>query len=485
MTVLSKVRRQLRHDFEETGLRCDCIERALPLDEQGLVRRSLPKMSQRGAIGIGRIFVSQVRVNIVRQPDCECRSYAIEKVQLMVKVFKYDDLASADLLVDAVYEGKNSQEISGEAISTLIPGVENQGGFRPSGPGEDKNFVVLCTSGEDKDWPDSLDLYTGKFMYYGDNKRPGNKLHETGRGGNRILRHAFDLLHDEPAQRRRICPFLIFQKYPTPVSARSFQFRGLAVPGFMDLPPVADLVAVWKTSNGQRFQNYRAVFTILDVPKISRLWIEDLRTGDSLSTHAPPAWREFVETGKYRPLIAESTTVIRNQEMQHPDSHIKVSILETVWEHFKDAPQEFERFAARLFQMHDQRVIIDEVTRASVDGGRDAFGRYQIGINSDPIFVEFSLEAKCYRPGLKDQKAVSVGVREVSRLISRIRTRQFGVLVTTSFVGRQAYKEVREDRHPIIFISGRDITEILIRNGCSTPEMVKALLDSEFGIQGV
>ena len=71
MTVLSKVRRQLRHDFEETGLSCDCIERALPLDEQGLERRSLPKMSQRGAIGMERIFVSQVRVNIVRQPDCE------------------------------------------------------------------------------------------------------------------------------------------------------------------------------------------------------------------------------------------------------------------------------------------------------------------------------------------------------------------------------------------------------------------------------
>jgi hypothetical protein len=33
------------------------------------------------------------------------------------------------------------------------------------------------------------------------------------------------------------------------------------------------------------------------------------------------------------------------------------------------------------------------------------------------------------------------GVREMSRLISRLRHRQFGVLVTTSYVDNQAYRE--------------------------------------------
>ena len=73
-------------------------------------------------------------------------------------------------------------------------------------------------------------------------------------------------------------------------------------------------------------------------------------------------------------------------------------------------------------------------------------------------------------------------MREVSRLISRIRHRQFGVLVTTSVIGRQAYEEVREDRHPIIFISGKDITEILTKSGFNTPELVKNLLNTEFAI---
>lgn len=51
-------------------------------------------------------------------------------------------------------------------------------------------------------------------------------------------------------------------------------------------------------------------------------------------------------------------------------------------------------------------------------------------------------------------KALWLGVKEVSRLISRIRHRQFGVLVTTSIVARQAHQEVREDRHPNIFYIG-------------------------------
>jgi len=55
-------------------------------------------------------------------------------------------------------------------------------------------------------------------------------------------------------------------------------------------------------------------------------------------------------------------------------------------------------------------------------------------------------------------------------------------LVTTSVVARQAYEEVREDRHPIVFISGRDITEILIKNGFNTREKVVALLKNEFKV---
>ncbi|HDR8994577.1 TPA: restriction endonuclease, partial [Burkholderia vietnamiensis] len=156
--------------------------------------------------------------------------------------------------------------------------------------------------------------------------------------------------------------------------------------------------------------------------------------------------------------------------------------LHSVWEHFKESPIAFEAFAARIYQMTDARVIVDEITRGTIDGGRDAVGRYLLGLGEDPVYAEFSLEAKCYRPPMNGGAPNSVGVKEVSRLISRIRHRQFGVLVTTSVVARQAYEEVREDRHPIIFISGRDITEILIKNGFNTKEKVVALLKNEFKV---
>lgn len=96
--------------------------------------------------------------------------------------------------------------------------------------------------------------------------------------------------------------------------------------------------------------------------------------------------------------------------------------------------------------------------------------------------MDFALEAKCYSPRIGGSEANTVGVKEISRLISRLRHRQFGVLVTTSAIARQGYEEVREDRHPIIFFAGKDITEILIQNDLNSPEKVQDWLSTEFPI---
>ncbi|MDE3735912.1 restriction endonuclease [Pseudomonas resinovorans] len=399
-----------------------------------------------------------------------------------MKIFPYQLLSQCDLVVDAIYESSGDGQIGGEPISKILPGSGNMGGFRVSGRGERKNWVVLFSTGEDRDWPDTLDLNTGRFVYYGDNKTPGHELHDTRAGGNKVLRAAFTRLHDDAGSRADVSPFFVFKKMPTENGARSVQFKGLAVPGYPGLSATEDLVAVWKSSKGQRFQNYRATFTILDVPVVSRAWIADLASGNSLGMNAPSAWSDWVKTGRYRALTAEPTTVIRSMEQQTPDTPLKRDILRCVWLHFKDSPIAFEGFAAHLYGMLDARVVIDEVTRASVDGGRDAVGRYLLGLPDDPVYAEFSLEAKCYRPPAEGETPNTVGVKEVSRLISRIRHRQFGVLVTTSIVARQAYEEVREDRHPIVFIAGRDISEILIANGFNTVERVSNLLQNEFRV---
>lgn len=403
---------------------------------------------------------------------------------MVTKTITHNVLSMADLIVDAVYEGGADGRLSGEPISKLLPGSGNMGGFRVSGRGERKNWVVFFTTGEDRDWPDTLDLSTGRFVYYGDNKTPGHELHDTRAGGNKVLRHAFARLHADKDSRSDIAPFFVFKKYPTANGARSVQFKGIAVPGFPSLSATEDLVAVWKTSDGQRFQNYRSVFTILDVPVVKRGGIDDLAAGRPITENAPKAWCDWLRTGRYSPLAAEPTTIIRTVEQQSPDTALKASILNRVWRHFKDVPVAFEAFATRIYQMTDPRVIIDEITREAIDGGRDGVGRYLLGLGEDPVYAEFSLEAKCYRPPKDGEAPNTVGVKEVSRLISRIRHRQFGVLVTTSVIARQAYEEVREDRHPIIFLSGRDIAEILIKNGYNTENRIEALLNDEFKLQG-
>ena len=247
------------------------------------------------------------------------------------------------------------------------------------------------------------------------------------------------------------------------------------------MPATKDLVAVWKSTDGQRFQNYLAEFTILDVPEMSRAWIDDIRAGNPVSSNAPAEWVLWVRNGTYNPLAAERTTSIRSKKAQLPDTKTKTEILETVWQYFKDDDTAFEHFAARLFTWHDPKAIIDEITRPSRDGGRDAVGRYVLGMGTDPVYVDFSLEAKCYRPPLNGNRGGNVGVKDVARLISRIRNRQFGVLVTTSVVGRQVYQEVREDGHPIIFISGGDIANILTNADWSTSGDVRRMLERDFG----
>ena len=215
---------------------------------------------------------------------------------------KFAELSAADLVVGTVYEGGRAGHIGDEPISKLVPGAGNQGGIRSAGPADARRLVVLFTTWRDHDWPDALDTRTGRFTYYGDNKTPGKPLHESGLGGNLTFKIAFDHLHAVAGGRRAIPPFLAFAHRPTNTSSRAVQFLGLCAPGFPAMPESEDLVALWKTANCERFQNYRATFTVLDVPVVPRSWLRDLAAGTALTDRTPSAWLEFVEWGTYRPI---------------------------------------------------------------------------------------------------------------------------------------------------------------------------------------
>ena len=134
-------------------------------------------------------------------------------------------------------------------------------------------LVVLYTSGAEPDWPDELDPYTGAFTYFGDNRSPGRELHDTPKRGNLLLRAVFERAHAGQAGRAKVPPFLLFDK---PGTGRDVRFRGLLAPGSDRTSGEEDLVAVWRTTKGQRFQNYRARFTVLDAGSVTRSWITEL-----------------------------------------------------------------------------------------------------------------------------------------------------------------------------------------------------------------
>jgi hypothetical protein len=362
-------------------------------------------------------------------------------------------------------------------------GCGNQGGFRPFGKVRAK-YVVLYSSLGDRDWPDTIDPTTGLFSYYGDNKTPGHQLHETPRKGNLLLSRVFEQLHAVPPRRDEIPPFFVFTKSATYNSSRSVQFRGLAVPGGQGVSGIDDLVAVWRSSRGQRFQNYRALFTILDVPVVGRDWIQDLENGNPLAGSSPKPWRSWVYKGQYKPLHAQPTINFRTEEDQRPSPGDEAAVVNCLYDYFKANPVGFESCAAALATLLDPNLLVDEITRPAVDGGRDAIGRYRLGPRTDPIYMDFALEAKCYCPGLREGEVRnSVGVRETSRLISRLRYRQFGILITTSVVAKQAYAEIRQDQHPIIILCGRDLARLLASKGYASESAVVQWLRNEFPVQ--
>lgn len=186
---------------------------------------------------------------------------------------------------------------------------------------------------------------------------------------------------------------------------------------------------------------------------------------------APDAWNTWIEAGGIRPLMAPRSQLVRSKAEQLPATLEDQALIEVIRQRYKDNPYGFEACAGALTRLLLPDVARLDLTRPWRDGGRDGIGRLRIGRSPAAIEVDFALEAKCY--GANN----AVGVRELSRLISRIKHREFGVLVTTSYVDRQAYQEVTDDGHPVILAAAQDIVGLLRSAGVLTPAQVDAWLN--------
>lgn len=371
------------------------------------------------------------------------------------------------LYVDAVYRAdpEKVNNMSAEVLSKLL-GVKNQGGFRYRGRTEAPNLVVLFSSGEDVYWRDEIDNSLGLFLYYGDNNTPGRDLHKTSLHGNEILRYIFELASCKDVEKRKsIPPILVFKK----ANSRDVKFLGLAVPGIKGKPEKDWLTAVWGcTVEGDRFQNYKAFFTILNTSTgckfekgygINLAWLNDIEVGKAFeSDYAPKEWKKYIENKRYASLIARAERRVKSKAEQLPEDSNKKEMLKVLQQYFikKDNGYSFEEFAKDITIGMDNAVVQIETTRPFKDGGIDAEGQYKIFKNAgNSIYVEFYMQAKCYK------QTSPVTTKDMARLIARIKNRQFGIMVTTSYVADQAYKEILEDGQPIVILSGRDIIDYI------------------------
>ena len=399
----------------------------------------------------------------------------------MSKIISYGDITKQKHInVDTIYQ--NGGYI--DAMSLLMK-VRNGGGFRPC---KGKSYYVIHSTKSDVDWPDYLDSEIGLYTYFGDNKEPGFELHS--KMGNKFLKEIYDKLSfGTREERMKIQPIFLFESNK---ENKGVQYKGLLVPGFPNMNEKEFLVAMWASKgNKERFQNYKALFTVLDPregsnsePNDERLnlnWLDDIKNGKCYdSIYAPIAYKRWVDKGIYTPFASKVLSEVRSKDEQLPKDPTKKKMLKMIYNYFynpnnkKDSTR-FEPFAIFISNLSDSNITKIDNTRPTRDGGRDGIGEYRIMNKSErPLTTFFALEAKCYNEN------DSVGVKETSRLISRIRHRQFGVLVTTSFVAKQAYQEIVEDGHPISIISGGDIVEILYKNGFHSFEKLNELLENNF-----
>ena len=383
----------------------------------------------------------------------------------------YEDLPICDLIVDTIYEGGNGHGKAAEVLNKLM-GCSNSSGFRKvkrkDGSGLTA-YIVLFTSMDVLEWPDYLNRETGILRYYGDNRKPGQDLLGTSKQGNRILENVFADLNSEDEAIRNIPPFFVFQKEGKGYDVR---FLGLAAPGNPKISPDRDLVAFWRNLGENRFQNYEAYFTILDTKKpISRKWLDALVYNNKASDeYAPDAWKSFKNKGRNGiiPLLAPIISTIPSTYDQLQSDEEGNRCIRQIWQHYQRNPFGFENCAKSIVEKLDNNFQDLELTRERRDGGRDAVGYYAIWPGSpvnQTLRMPCAMEAKCY-----SQKH-GVGVHDMSRLISRIRMRQFGVMVTTSYIDKQAYQEVIDDQHPILMLTATNIAAILRKSAITSSDM--------------
>ena len=224
--------------------------------------------------------------------------------------FKYEELNSAPLLVNSIYEGGSKGNPAADdpltklfKVDGFTKSVGNRGGFRKSTKElngkttKEIAYGVIFSTGKIKEWPDTYDKSTGTFIYYGDNKEPGNHYLNTKQKGNAWLKEIFEKAYGPSEARKTIPPMFVFESTGVGLNV---EFLGVAVPGVKG--KTHDQVLELKTfgESPNQFQNYKAHLTMINIEQegVSREWLAQLKdiNGDTQES-APKEWINFIENG--------------------------------------------------------------------------------------------------------------------------------------------------------------------------------------------
>jgi hypothetical protein len=399
------------------------------------------------------------------------------------------------LYIDRIYKDSEKGTPYQKDVVSKIFYVRNQGGFRFPAPTGDKtrpiySYCVLASTGREVYWKDEADERFGVYVYYGDQNRPGFDILDTALRGNKLLSDVFGYAASNSEQDRKLVPpIFAFQKVG---STSDVVFKGLLVPGVDGMPTEDWLVAFYTKLHRSNisFLNFKAFFTILDTSDgsekepnncgISFAWLTDIENGHAYdSEYAPKAWKKYIDGGArkaIKPFV--SVEPYPAKELQLPATEEGQKMLSYIHDYFIgiDNGYSFEPFATKIVRMMFPAITEIETTRSYDDGGVDSVGRYQVFKSSEnTIKLDFYVQSKCY--------AMNHGVdtKDTSRLISRIKGRDFGLMFVTSYVCKQAYDEIIHDKHPVGFITGGDIINFLVQKlQIRDTEELKIWLDKEF-----
>ena len=201
-----------------------------------------------------------------------------------------------------------------------------------------------------------------------------------------MLEQVFEMAASDDIEiRKKIPPIFVFES----AQGRDMKFLGLVAPGIKWRPKKDWLIAVWgSNTNGDRFQNYKALFTVIDTAAgslaspdagINLGWINDIKNGKTYeSEYAPLEWKKFIDGKNYRALICKLVSAVKSKAEQLPSDENGKKMLKTIHDYFieEDNGYSFEPFACDIARQMDTRIASLDVTGHYRDHGFDGVGKY-------------------------------------------------------------------------------------------------------------